>query len=139
MIVEKRSAVQLDHTVQADDKVGVCGTERETAGIQFHQRFGFGRRRRVFLVQLALTFENPNLLVEFLDLLLVGVGDRLLFRFALLFEALDLLIQCLYLFLQGFNLRRFRGVGGRAAAAKASSTCRIRRIGSLAVRSQCRE
>ena len=78
----------------------------------FNRRLRFGRRRRILLVQLALAFKNPDFLVELLDLCLIGVGGRRLFRLALLLQGLDFLIQFLNLLFQGFNLRRFRGIGG---------------------------
>ena len=66
------------------------------------------------LVQFALAPENPHLLVKILNLLLGGVGVGLLVQLALMFERLDFLTQFLDLFFQGFNLRRFHGLGGPA-------------------------
>ena len=111
-VVNERPAVRLNQAVQRGDKIGIRRTEAESILAKRQFRLCLGGRIGGFLVQLAMALKNPNLLIEVLDLFLIRVANRLLFHFALLFEVLDLLIQCLDFLFQGFYFRGFRGSGG---------------------------
>src|SRR5437762_3239270 len=68
-VLEERSGIELQYGPQIDRKGAVGRTEGKPAlpDADFRRLFGFGLGR--FLLQFAITFEDPDLLVQLFNLL----------------------------------------------------------------------